>query len=118
MTHHPIPADALDDRLGYFGTAGSGKTYAAGTAVERLLSNKARVVIVEPLDVWWGLRLKQDGKRDAYPVVIFGGSKADLPLTEQAGALIGETVAAMAESCIISLANLGSKAAERRWSTA
>lgn len=115
MTKHPIPDAALDDRLAFVGTSGSGKTYSAGTAVERLLANKARVVIVDPLDVWYGLRLKQDGARAAYPVVIFGGAKADLPLTEQAGALIGETVAAMAESCIISLGGLGTKAAERRF---
>lgn len=115
MTRHPIPDAALDDRLAFVGTSGSGKTYAAGTAVERLLANKARVVIVDPLDVWYGLRLKQDGIRAAYPVVIFGGAKADLPLTEQAGALIGETVAAMAESCIISLGGFGTKAGERRF---
>lgn len=115
MSRHPIPDAALDDRLAFVGTSGSGKTYAAGTAVERLLSNNARVVIVDPLDVWYGLRLKQDGARAAYPVVIFGGAKADLPLTEQAGALIGETVAAMAESCIISLGGFATKAAERRF---
>lgn len=112
---HAIPDAALDDRLAFVGTAGSGKTYAAGTAVERLLAHKARVVIVDPLDVWYGLRLKRDGARAAYPVVIFGGAKADLPLTEQAGALIGETVAAMAESCVISLGGFGTKAAERRF---
>lgn len=115
MTRHPIPDAALDDRLAFVGTSGSGKTYAAGTAVERLLANNARVVIVDPLDVWYGLRLKQDGVRAAYPVVIFGGAKADLPLTEQAGALIGETVAAMAESCIISLGGFGTKSGERRF---
>ena len=54
---HPIPDAALDDRLAFVGTSGSGKTYAAGTAVERLLAMKARVVIVDPLDVWYGLRL-------------------------------------------------------------
>ena len=112
---HPIPDAALDDRLAIVGTSGSGKTYAAGTAVERLLKTGARVVIVDPLDVWWGLRLKADGNRAGFPVIVFGGSHADLPITEQAGALIGETVAGMRESCIISLAGLGSKASERRF---
>ena len=51
----PIPDAALDDRLGWVGTAGSGKTYNAGGGVERLLEAGARVVIVDPLDVWWGL---------------------------------------------------------------
>ncbi len=42
---YPIPRDALDDRLAIVGTAGSGKTYAAGTAVERILHAGNRVVI-------------------------------------------------------------------------
>ncbi|MFX8316489.1 DUF87 domain-containing protein [Acinetobacter baumannii] len=48
-----MPTEALDDRLAFVGTSGSGKTYAAGTAVERLLSAGAKVVITDPLDVWW-----------------------------------------------------------------
>jgi hypothetical protein len=112
---HPIPDAALDDRLGIVGQTGSGKTYAAGTAVERLLQKKARVVVIDPLGVWYGLRLAADGKGEGFPVVIFGGEHGDLPLTEHAGALIGETVAQSSESCIISLAGLGTKAAERRF---
>lgn len=115
MARHPIPHQALDDRLAFVGTSGSGKTYAAGTAVERLLDIGARVVIVDPLDVWYGLRLKKDGRSEAFPVVIFGGARGDLSISEQSGAVIGETVANMAESCIISLGGLGTKAAERRF---
>lgn len=115
MSHYPIPDAALDDRLGWIGTSGSGKTYNAGGGVERLLASGARVVIVDPLDVWWGLRLKADGVKPAYPLVIFGGAHGDMPLNEQAGALIGETVATMSESCIVSLGGLHTKASERRF---
>lgn len=116
MSKHPIPSDALDDRLAFVGTSGSGKTYNAGGAVERLLATGARVVIVDPLDVWWGLRLTPDGKSASrYSLPIFGGAHGDLPLNEHAGKLIGETVATMAESCIVSLGGLPSKSAERRF---
>ena len=111
---HPIPNAALDDRLGFIGTSGSGKTYNAGGAVERLLHKKARIVIVDPLGVWWGLRLLADGKKQSpYNVVIFGGWHGDLPLNEHAGALIGETAATMAESCIVDLSQLGTKSSLR-----
>jgi len=91
---NPIPVAALDDRLGFIGTSGSGKTYNAGGAVERLLGRRARVVIVDPLGVWWGLRLLADGKTPSpYNVAIFGGAHGDLPLNEHAGAVIGETAA-------------------------
>lgn len=113
---HPIPTSALDDRLGFVGTAGSGKTYNASGSVERLLDSHARVVIVDPLDVWWGLRLIADGSAPSrYSMPIFGGAHGDLPLNEHVGALIGETVAGMAESCIVSLGGLTTKAAERRF---
>jgi hypothetical protein len=113
---HPIPKEALDDRLAFVGTAGSGKTYNAGSCVERLLSAKARVVVIDPLGVWFGLRLKADGETESpFNIAIFGGNHGDLALTEQAGALIGDTIAGMAESCILDLSQIGTKAGERRF---
>jgi hypothetical protein len=117
---HPIPLAALDDRLGFVGTAGSGKTYNAGTGVERLLASGGRVIIPDPLGVWWGLGLSADGLspapwREKGRLVIFGGPHGDLPLNEHAGALIGETVAGMAESAILDLSGFGTKAAEIRF---
>ena len=50
-----LPTAALDDRIAIVGTAGSGKTYTAKGFVERLLDAGARVAIVDPLSVWWGL---------------------------------------------------------------
>lgn len=112
---YPIPYAALDDRLAFIGTSGSGKTYAAGTAIERLLRKGARVVIIDPLDVWWGLRLKANGEDRSWPVVIFGGSKADLLISEATGGVIGETAAQMAESCIVSLGHFKTAASRRRF---
>lgn len=112
---HPIPDSALDDRLAWIGTSGSGKSYNASAAVERLLETGARCCIVDPLGVWWGLRLNADGSPSKHNVVIFGGQHGDLPLNENAGALIGETVATMAESCIIDLSGMATKADERRF---
>lgn len=111
---HPIPDSALDDRLGFLGMTGSGKTYGAGTCVERILHKHGRVIIPDPLGVWYGLRLMADGKTASpYDVVIFGGPHADLPITPHAGALIGETVATMRESAIIDLSQFETAASER-----
>lgn len=119
MSAFPISISAMDDRLAILGTAGSGKTYLTTTAIEQLLHRGARAVCVDPLGVMWGLRLKADGKvPSGFNLPIFGGSHGDLPLTENAGALIGETVATMQESCIVDLSELPTKAAERRFMTA
>lgn len=113
---HPIPLSVLDERFAFVGMSGSGKTYGAGTCVEKLLEAKARVIIVDPLGVWWGLRLAPKGvAASGFNIPIFGGAHGDLALTEHAGALIGETVAGMAESSIIDLSQIGTKAGERRF---
>ncbi len=71
----------LEERLAIVGTSGSGKTYAAKGMVERLMDKGARVCIVDPLGVWWGLRLDADGLLpEADPVVVFGGHHADFAL--------------------------------------
>ena len=113
---HPIPDAALDDRLGFIGMTGSGKTYGAGTCIERILAKRDRLIILDPLGVWWGLRQMADGKTASpYEIVIFGGPHADLPITPNAGAIIGETVAGMRESAIIDLSQFETAAAERRF---
>jgi hypothetical protein len=44
----------------------SGKTYTAKGFVEHLLESGARVAIVDPLGVWWGLRPSADGSSAGY----------------------------------------------------
>jgi DNA helicase HerA-like ATPase len=97
--------------------AGSGKTYAAKGFVERLLESGARVTIVDPLGVWWGLRASADGA-PGYPVVVFGGRHADVPITSDMGAALGRMIAFEALVCVVDLSDLGSSAARRRFMAA
>jgi uncharacterized protein len=113
-----LPADALDDRIAIVGTAGSGKTYAAKGFVERLLESGARVAIVDPLGVWWGLRASADGITSGYPVVVFGGRHTDVPITSDMGAALGRIIAREALVCVVDLSDLGSSAARRRFMAA
>src|SRR4051794_36991241 len=54
MTSHPIPAAALKESMALSGHTGSGKTYAAKSAVEILLARCERVCIIDPTGVWYG----------------------------------------------------------------
>jgi hypothetical protein len=110
-----LPVDAFDDRIAIVGTAGSGKTYAAKGFVERLLESGARVVIVDPLGVWWGLRASADGSAPGYPVVVFGGRHADVPITVDTAAALGKIIAREALASVVDLSDLGSSAARRRF---
>jgi hypothetical protein len=93
-----LPAAALDDRIAIVGMGGSGKTYAAKGFVERLLSSGARVAIVDPLGVWWGLRASADGSAAGFPVVVFGGKHADVPITAEMGAALGRLSQAVVDA--------------------
>jgi len=113
-----LPVEAFDDRIAIVGTAGSGKTYAAKGFVERLLESGARVAIVDPLGVWWGLRASCDGSAPGYPVVVFGGRHADVPITADTAAVLGQVIAREAFVCVVDLSELGSSAARRRFMAA
>src|SRR5215831_3474476 len=110
-----LPTNALDDRIAIVGTAGSGKTYAAKGFVERLLESGARVAIVDPLGVWWGLRASADGSAPGYPVVVFGGRHADVAITVDTAAALGKIIARKALACVVDLSDQGSSSARRRF---
>lgn len=110
-----LPLEALDQRVAIVGTSGSGKTYGAKGLVERLLADHARVCVVDPLGVWWGLRSSADGNGAGFPVVVFGGRHADVPLTEAMGAALGRLIATQALACVVDLSELGCGAARRRF---
>lgn len=113
-----LPAAALDERVAIVGTSGSGKTYAAKGLIEPLLDAGARVCVVDPLGVWWGLRAGGDGATPGYPVVVFGGRHADVALDDGMGAALGRLIGTHPLACVVDLSELGSAAGRRRFMTA
>lgn len=98
----------LGERLAILGGTGSGKSYAARGLAERILARGDRLGVIDPTGVWWGIRSE-------FPVVLFGGDHADLPLTEHAGRVVAQAVATSRQSWIIDTSALQTKAAERRF---
>lgn len=98
----------LSERLAILGGTGSGKSYAARGLAERILARGERLGVIDPTGVWWGIR-------SDFPVVLFGGDHADLPLTEHAGRVVAQAVATSQQSWIIDTSALQTKAAERRF---
>lgn len=96
-----IPAKALEQHIAILGKTGSGKTYAAKGVVERILSEGGRVCIIDPTGAWHGLRSSATGKSAGFPVVIFGGSHADLPLGGAHGEAIAEIIGTASTPAII-----------------
>jgi DNA helicase HerA-like ATPase len=93
---HPVPDAALDADIAILGKKGRGRTFAAKGLVERLLTMGRRVLVLDPLSVWWGLKASADGKSPDYPIAVFGGSKADIPIAPTSGHALSELLASAA----------------------
>lgn len=87
-----LPLDAVTQTFGLLGRKGSGKTNAAGVLAEAMLDVSAQVVALDPVGVWWGLRLASDGKSPGYEIPILGGERGDVPIEPAGGALIARTL--------------------------
>src|SRR5690349_9462117 len=81
---HPISNDALEGDIAILGRKGKGKTIVAKLAAERLLYLKHRLIVLDPVGVWWGLKSSADGKSEGFPVAVFGGTHGDVPLGAKA----------------------------------
>lgn len=96
-----FPKKALEQHIAVLGKTGSGKTYAVRGVVEQLLDGRERVCIIDPTGAWYGLRSSASGKSAGFPVVIFGGNHADLPLGGAHGDAIADVVGTSTTPCIL-----------------
>lgn len=116
ITTYPftLPEDAVTQTFGILAKRGVGKTYTAKVFAEEMIGLGAQVVIIDPTDVWWGLRASANGKAPGLPVYVFGGEHGDLPLDAAAGAFMADVVVEQRISIVLSLRHL-SKGAQRRF---
>src|SRR5258706_657361 len=98
---HPIPAAALAQHIAILGKTGSGKTYAAKGVVENILREGGRVCVIDPTGAWHGLRSSATGRSAGFPVVIFGGAHADLPLGAPPGGGLAEVIGTSSTPALI-----------------
>lgn len=87
-----LPVDLCTQTLAIFGKRGSGKTNTAVVLAEQLYQARVPFVVIDPVDVWWGLKASRDGKSRGLDVYVFGGQHADLPLESTAGDLLADVV--------------------------
>jgi len=89
---------------------GAGKTYAAGVIEEEFAKVGLPFVVLDPVGVHHGIRSSADGRREAYPVVVFGGQHADIAIERHMGADVARAVIAENISCIVDLTELSKTA--------
>jgi Helicase HerA, central domain len=98
-----IPAGILAQHAIVLGKTRSGKSSKMRVMVEQLLAQDKPVCIIDPKGDWWGIKSSADGKSAGFPLVIFGGEHADVPINEHSGAGVAELVATGNRSCLIDL---------------
>jgi hypothetical protein len=98
-----VPRAVFEQHIVLLGKTRSGKSSAMRVLVEDLLDRNEPVCVVDPKGDWWGLKSSASGKSAGYPVVIFGGEHADVPLNARSGSPVAELVATGNRSCIIDL---------------
>jgi hypothetical protein len=98
-----LPRAALKQHVITLGKTGAGKSSTMRLLVENLLSLDRPVCVIDPKGDWWGIKLNRSGRGPGYPVIIFGGEHADIPLTVHAGAYVAELVATGNRPCIVDL---------------
>jgi hypothetical protein len=102
-----LPPDLVTETAAILARRGGGKTYTGNVMAEGFLDNGFQVVVIDPLNAWWGLRSSATGKSPGYPVVIFGGPRGDIPLEVGMAKGIADLVAENPGfSCVLSLRHL------------
>lgn len=97
-----LPAAAMERHIGILGKTGSGKSNTAKGFVEGIMAAGGRACVLDPTGTWWGMRLAPDGKRKSkFEPVIFGGNHADIAISGEHGAAVGEAIATSSSSSII-----------------
>lgn len=107
-----LPPEIVTETVSVLGRRGSGKTHTASVLVEEMLAAGQQVVVLDPLDVWHGLRSSADGKSEGFAIVVFGGAQADLPLEGDAGATLADVILETSVSAVLSLRHLSKREAK------
>ena len=101
-----LPLDAATQKLAFMGRTGSGKTYAASKVAEEMLDAGIQVVILDPVGVWYGLRLAANGTDPGIAIPIFGGLHGDIPLEPTGGAVVANAIVDRKISAVIDVSQM------------
>ena len=98
-----LPESVWDEDIAVVAKKGGGKSYTIKGAAEAWLDAGRQVAVIDPLGHWWGLRTAADGKGAGFPITIFGGEHADIPITDKSGDALARILVERRLSCVIDL---------------
>jgi uncharacterized protein len=102
-----LPDETVTKTIITVGKKEGGKTYFEGVLEEELSKQNLPFTVIDPVGAHWGIKEK-------YPIVVFGGPQADVPLDSTIGADVAEITVKTGMSNIFDLQDF-SKAAQRKF---
>ena len=97
-----LPLSAVTQKLAFIAISGAGKTYTATKLAEEMWRAACQFVVIDPVGVWYGLRLQEDGKtKSDIDIPVFGGLHGDIPIEAEHGAMLAGLVATKGLRCIL-----------------
>ena len=87
-----LPIELVTSTQAILARKRSGKSYTASVQAEELLRHKQQIAAIDPTGAWWGLRSSATGEGPGFPVVVFGGDHADVPLEPHAGRMLARAL--------------------------
>src|SRR5258708_762231 len=97
-----LPNDAGTQTFLILGKRGSGKTNTAVVLAEEMIK-LAPIVVLDPIDAWWGLKSSFEGDKPGLNIYVFGGRHPDLPLDPHTGELMARLFIEHRISMILSM---------------
>lgn len=116
--HLKLPENVATEKMAALGVTGSGKTYALTVIAEGMISLGIQTVILDPVGVWYGLRLAADGKAPGLSIPVFGGLHGDVPLNGESGAMLADVIVDRNISCVIDVSQIETDTERTRFATA
>ena len=97
-----LPINSATKTFALLAKRGAGKSYTGAVMAEEFCKNNIPFIVLDPIDVWWGMKLNKDGKSKGLPIVVFGLEHADIQLDKDMGRKIAQMVVKHNISCVIS----------------
>lgn len=98
-----LPLDAVTETFAILAKRGAGKTYTGMVMVEEMIKAGLPLCVIDPLGVWWGLRVSADGQGPGLPIIVLGGDHGDLPMTPEMGAQVAQVVVSTRTPLVLDL---------------
>ena len=112
-----LPVEAVTEVFAFMGRRGSGKTYGATKLAELFYDHGFQFFAIDPVGVWYGLRLPAEEGGLGLNIPIFGGLHGDLPIEPTAGAMIADLIVSRHLSAVVDVSMFESDADKSRFVT-